>query len=244
MKTEKLKSVKRCIAGMAAAAAVLGLGCQQSVQAQGMIDLTKESSLELEIPKDSVYFEDAVRPDIQAKIYRIADVSENGEFTLTDDYGIDLKDIGTAGGPDWEEAAKTVEAHIKDARVQKILTLEKGESAAADVVPGMYLVSVESAESKTYQYEAEPFLTAIPAQTADGEWLYDVTCEVKLGRNAIKETPAVPVKQPTAATTVKAPRTVQTGDSILYIAGASCIVLAAGILTVCIARKKLHRHTD
>lgn len=120
------------------------------------------------------------------QLYRVAEVSSSGTFTLTGDfqgYPVSLEDQSTAG---WRNLATTLEGYAQRDQLTPSAqgsTDQQGKltfPAEGDhLSPGLYLVLGAQYVAGRCTYSAEPFLVALPDQDAYGRWRYDVTVEPK-----------------------------------------------------------------
>ncbi len=137
-------------------------------------ELEKPSSLTIIYNDGDVAFS-----GLTVKTYRIADVSEDGNYTLCGDfknYPVSLYDVRSQA--EWQSIASTLASYaIADNIMPTVMqaTDESGTVKYEGLYPGMYLtlsVKNESAEQITV---FENFLTAIPMPAGDGTYNYDVT---------------------------------------------------------------------
>ncbi len=126
---------------------------------------------------------DAAFSGLIIKTYRIADVSEDGNYTLCGDfknYPVSL--YGVRSQAEWQSIAYTLASYAVSDGLQPTITEatdENGTVKYEGLYPGMYLtlsVKNENAEQVT---AFESFLTAIPMPTDDGTYNYDVTAYPK-----------------------------------------------------------------
>ena len=161
------------------------------INAADAIDITKQCSLTLTVPSDSVYRTDSNAPDITAKLYRIASVSESRHFTMLDSsYGVDIEALSQDENADWEAAAATAASNTdgKTPAKEAVIDHTTGEGVASGLETGMYLVMMDTLSSTQYEYSFTPYLISLPnnlyyssQRPEDDEWLYDAESLVKIG---------------------------------------------------------------
>ena len=146
------------------------------VFARESVDLEKKTSLTIQYPCTGVEF----------RIYRVADVSEYGEYTPTSDfeeYAVDFKQKDQNG---WRSLASTLGGYIErdgKAALDTETTDAEGKAYFKELSAGLYLVLGNQAEDGTYIYEAEASLIALPDLGEADQWVYDVTASPKYEKN-------------------------------------------------------------
>ena len=116
-------------------------------------------------------------------LYRVADVSESGEFTLAGDfvdYPISLENLDNAG---WRALAQTLAGYVARDHLGPYKTAKTDENGRAffDHLPtGLYLVMGDSYEKGRTTYTPDPFARCLPNPDGEtGEWMYDVEASCK-----------------------------------------------------------------
>lgn len=200
-----MKAIRTCLLLAAAILLVIGVEPGQTYAA-GAIDLSRPCSLTLytrsspESGEAGEYDDLCSIPQIRGKLYRVADVSFTGEYRSRAPFE-DLH-IPALTAPDrdswaalWEETADKAAAIVEalssvssDAAVT-LTPLEDGSGilgTARELLPGMYLVILEDAQSPVFTYRFRPFLAAVPGnlywETQDESrdaWIYDVSAALK-----------------------------------------------------------------
>ncbi len=138
-----------------------------------VIDVSKESSLKVTYHVDDIYFS-----DVEVKIYRIAQVSRTGIFTLAGDfkdYPVDVTMVETQA--EWDDVTTTLESYITADKITPyaiITTNEKGEAFFPKIETGLYLVLGTTVDMETAIYTFKTFLAAVPSPDAEGNPVYDV----------------------------------------------------------------------
>lgn len=115
-------------------------------------------------------------------IYRVAEVSEDLKFTLTENfegYSVSLSGLDNEG---WTDLAGTLSSYVKR---DKPAADGSGKTGSGGTVTfsalktGLYLVVGSSVVKSGYTYKPEPFLVCLPNRNTDGEWEYSVTAVPK-----------------------------------------------------------------
>ena len=121
--------------------------------------------------------------DIEVKLYRIAQVSADFKYTLTQPFeasGLILDGIRTAG--EWNVIRSTLEAHILAYNIAPefaAVTNEDGQVSFETLETGMYLAIVSQAEQDDLHYRFDSALIALPGLGPDGRWQYQVSVNAK-----------------------------------------------------------------
>lgn len=149
------------------------------VFAREPVDLEQKTSLTIQYPCTGAKF----------RIYRVADVSEYGEYTLTpefEDYAVDLEQKDQSG---WRALASTLGGYVErdgKAAQDTKTTDADGKAYFKELSAGLYLVLGDRAEDDTYKYEAEASLIALPDLDEGDQWVYDVTASPKYEKEPLK----------------------------------------------------------
>lgn len=121
-------------------------------------------------------------------LYRVADVSESGEFSAAGEfasYAVVLTDQDSAG---WRALAETLDGYVQRDGLEPAetgRTSQEGILTFSGLKPGLYLVLGESAEKDGTVYDPMPFLVSLPGLDETDDWVYDVTSKVKYDKHAI-----------------------------------------------------------
>ena len=140
--------------------------------ARGLIDTGKPVSLTIQYPCQDAAFQ----------IYRVAEVSSYGEYTLTGDfkgYSVSLDQPDQAG---WRALAATLEGYAARDGLQALAegkTDANGRVTFTRLEPGMYLVTGEKHTTGRITYTPEPFLVSLPGLDEKDNWVYEVTADPK-----------------------------------------------------------------
>lgn len=117
---------------------------------------------------------------IEVKLYRIAEVSADFKYTLTQSFvasDLCLDGIQTAG--EWNVIRSTLETYILAYDISPECTAVTNADGLVDfeaLKTGMYLAAVSTQE---LQYRFDSALIALPGLGADGRWEYQVSVNAK-----------------------------------------------------------------
>ena len=142
------------------------------------IDVNKECSLTLSFAYGETAFE-----NVSVKLYKVADVSSDFQYTLTSDFSASeliINGIKTDG--EWNTVLSTLEARIiADNIVAKSseMTNANGLVSFEGLKTGLYLVLAEQATQGELTYLFKPALIALPGLNNDGKWEYDISVAAK-----------------------------------------------------------------
>jgi hypothetical protein len=121
--------------------------------------------------------------DMQVKLYRIAEVSADFKYKLTQSFeesGLILDGIRTAG--EWNVVRSTLETHILAYNIAPeftSVTNEDGQVSFESLKTGMYLAIVNQVEQDDLHYRFDSALIALPGLGSDGRWQYQVSVNAK-----------------------------------------------------------------
>ena len=120
---------------------------------------------------------------VQVKLYRIAEVTEDFKYTLTqqfEDSGLILDDIRTTG--EWNVIRSTLEARVIAENIAPEFTSstdKDGKASFSSLKTGMYLAIVGPAEQNGLICQFDSALVALPGLGQDGRWQYQVSVNAK-----------------------------------------------------------------
>lgn len=168
---------KRILKLVLCSAIILSVVCWQIGISAVQIDIEQDSSLTIyySVQKSPVF-------DIQFKLFRVADISAAGKFTLSGDfkdYSVSLENLTNAG---WTDLALTLSGYVSRDGIKPLeskRTDKNGKLTFSTKDTGLYLVTGGKHMSGNYTYTPEPFLVSLPSLDTNGAWYYDVTSEPK-----------------------------------------------------------------
>lgn len=140
--------------------------------AYGPIDLTKKSTLTIQYEWEKVEF----------RIYRVADVSERGQYTLVDPfnkYSIAMVQKDQDG---WRSVAQTLKDYIFRDSIPPLYRLKTDENGCiklTDMEAGVYLVVGNNTSQGDFLYFPSPYLVMLPSPDGNDNWTNDVKTTVK-----------------------------------------------------------------
>ena len=149
-----------------------------TIDASEPINVNQECMLTLTYICEGTAFE-----DISVKLYKIADVSSDYQYTLTSHFEqseLILNGVRTNG--EWNVIRSTLEAHIiadniKADAVAK--TDSEGLVCFESLKPGLYLATVGTVTRKELTCFFDSALVALPGLNTEGNWQYQVTVASK-----------------------------------------------------------------
>lgn len=121
--------------------------------------------------------------DLEVKLYRIAEVSADFQYTLTPTFassGLVLDGIRTAG--EWNVVRSTLEAYILAYNLAPeftSLTNADGTGSFVSLKTGMYLAIAGQAEENGVHYLFDSALISLPGLGPNGRWQYQVSVNAK-----------------------------------------------------------------
>ena len=122
-------------------------------------------------------------PDVQVNLYRIAEVSADFQYTLTQSFaasGLTLNGIQTTG--EWNVVRSTLEAHILAYNIAPeyiSVTNKDGQANFEMLKTGMYLATVGQVEQNNIYYLFDSALIALPTLGPDSHWQYQASVNAK-----------------------------------------------------------------
>ena len=136
-----------------------------SVEAALPVDVNKKCSLEISISSHS-YAEDLSKNDVQVDLYKVASISQGGNYTGLDAFkDIDWSTVkydATQSAKTWKQRASEASKVIKDATPAYTATLKGGYVKLTNLQTGLYLIVVNDMNSQYYSYEFTPYLVSLP----------------------------------------------------------------------------------
>lgn len=155
---------------------VSGLLPEQAL-ARGLVDTEEKANLILKFAPD-----DTPATGTEFRLYHVADITEVGDYTLTenfDDYDIVIENMDEAA---WNDMTVKLQGYISADQIQPDYTMTIGESAVAaftDIELGLYFVSGDSFYANGYYYAPQSFIVSLPTVDAEDVWQYEVVTTPK-----------------------------------------------------------------
>ena len=121
--------------------------------------------------------------ELPVKLYQIADVSSDLQYTLTAPFaatGLTLNGIRT--NSEWNVIRSTLESHIIANRVTEdraLVTGQNGQVCFENLKPGLYLAVPGLGVSGDVQCAFDAALVALPGLGTDGKWQYQQSVTAK-----------------------------------------------------------------
>jgi len=142
------------------------------------IDLSKICELTLDYSSDGVSF-----AGISVKLYKIASVSENCRYTLTDNFAASNVTInGITSQSEWNTVRTTVESFVYSSGVGPVcesVIAEDGSLKFSGLDTGLYFVPAVIAEHDGFRYYFQSAIISLPDLNEDGTWNYSVEADPK-----------------------------------------------------------------
>ena len=148
------------------------------------IDGSRTSSLSVTYQYDTVMLS-----NVDVSLYYLASVDATGVFQFTDDYLDVAFDTTNISSSDLTLQAEMIENYISSHQLQAsslLKTNQNGVTNFSDLVPGLYLVTVDSKVVGDYRYDASPTIVSIPI-LEDGTYQYDVQMNIKTEREELEQ---------------------------------------------------------
>lgn len=121
--------------------------------------------------------------DQSVKLYKVAEVSSDCQYTLTADFaasGLVLNGIKTTG--EWDTIRTTLEAHILANHIEPqtvAKTDAEGKASFSLLTPGLYLASAVHVTQGDLRCVFDSTLVALPGLGEDGLWQYQISVAAK-----------------------------------------------------------------
>lgn len=148
------------------------------------IDSSRTSSLAVTYQYDTVMLS-----NVDVSLYYLASVDATGVFQFTDDYLDVAFDTTNISSSDLTLQAEIIENYISSHQLQATSFLKTNQNGVANfsnLVPGLYMVAVDSKIVGDYRYDASPTIVSIPI-LEDGTYQYDVQMNIKTEREELEQ---------------------------------------------------------
>ena len=179
------KSIKKSCALLIACALTLSaFAVLPKANAANMVDTgKKDCSIDFKTGGDDKVSADLGTTTVDVKLYKVADISEVGDYTASGDFAqldvsaLDASDSTSAD--EWLKRATEAVGMVTDStKPTAEVSLTDGEGKAEDLATGLYLVMADKAQTTNYEYTFTPYLISLPNnyyyQTGD-DWVYELS---------------------------------------------------------------------
>jgi len=130
-------------------------------------DPSRMCSLEISYSKEGISFE-----DLKIDIYRVAKLTDEGEYELLEPYsGYPIKIHGITSQQEWTETAQTIKSYVTAEHVSAYRSLKTGSDGKVfftDLETGLYMVKGVTAENESGTFIFRDFMIYLPAPTESG----------------------------------------------------------------------------
>ncbi len=149
------------------------------------VDTAKPVSLTLEYGHDGQPF---VGQSI--RLFRVADLSEYVEFTLTGafaDLPVDVNHVKTQ--EEWHQIASTLEAFVVSGQIApdaQTITDDDGVASFPALAQGLYLVQGIRVDAEGGYWQFDSFMLTLPDLNDSDQWVYDLAAKPKSSFHEVK----------------------------------------------------------
>lgn len=149
-----------------------------SAEAATAVDTQIPGSLTLTYSYDGQPFS-----GITVGIYRVADISQYADFTLTGAFSqlpVEVNKVKTQ--QEWKQVASTLSAYVTAQSIpadREAVTDQDGVVSFSGLPLGLYLVAGVRAEQKNGYCQFDSFMISVPDLNEQDEWVYDVVAKPK-----------------------------------------------------------------
>lgn len=158
-------------------ALILCLGLGSARCAAAVPDPGHPCSLTLCYTQDAIAF-----PDLEVEIYRVAELSADGEYKLAAPFsGYPIHIHGITSQQEWQDTAQTIKSYIAANQIgayQSQRTDDTGTAVFTDLETGLYLVKGTIAHNANGTYAFSDFMIYLPTPV-DSDYDYDVEANPK-----------------------------------------------------------------
>lgn len=150
------------------------------VMARDLINLNQRHTLTVEYPCADTSFQ----------IYKVADVSETGSYTLTETFAKYPVVFENMDQTQWRTLALTLESYIARDDIQPLAeqsTDANGKTTFQDLDAGLYILIGRNQSDSTYRYECEPAMIQLPGLNEKEEWITEVTAKPKYMKQPVSQ---------------------------------------------------------
>ena len=148
------------------------------VRARELINLNQKHTLAVEYPCADTGF----------LLYKVADISETGNYTLTENFASYPVSVENMDQTQWRTFAITLEGYIVRDGIQPLAeqsTDQDGKTMFKDLEAGLYILIGRNQSDSAYRYECEPAMIQLPGLNENEEWITQVTANPKYTKQPI-----------------------------------------------------------
>lgn len=169
---------KRKIIGAILTIAFLMSFMALAAEAVTTVDTARSGSLKLAYGYDGQPIE-----GITVRVYRVATISENVEFTLTGAFAelpVEVNRVKTQD--EWRQVASTLATYVTTMSIPadaESVTDQEGNVSFTELPLGLYLVEGVRAERENGYCQFDSFVISVPNLDETDQWVYDVVAKPK-----------------------------------------------------------------
>lgn len=174
------KSIVRYIALLMLMLTV-ALSAAMPINAAGYLDTSKKATLTVQFRP-----EDISAADVRFELFKVADVNEYAELTLTKNFENIPVDLSSPDSSVWASAAEEAETCVSANSLKadySAVTDKDGNAVFGNVSAGLYLLRGESFIINHDAYKPQSYLIMLPDLADDSSWNYDVTSIPKFDKS-------------------------------------------------------------
>ena len=166
--------------------------------ADGAVDPSHPASLTV-----SYQYNGKAIPNVEFYVFKVADVSADGSFTLAGDFaGFSGSVNGLNSADEWNKLATELEQYASAKSLKPAYTGTTGNDGKVQfpakgeaMMPGLYLMTCGNTKIDNEVYTSQPSVISLPSEE-DGNWQYDVAVNAKCGHTPVPTTPPVVTPPP------------------------------------------------
>lgn len=197
------------------------------------IDVSRPSSLTVTYQYDTLLL-----TNVDVSLYYLAGIDASGEFMFTDEYQSVSFDTTDISASELTLQAEVIERYIEDNSLQSTSLLKTNQNGIANfssLVPGLYLVTVDSKVVDNCRYDASPTIINIPT-LENGAYQYDVKINIKTEKEELEQEVTSPGDNNSDNNSEAVPNTI---DNIIFyvILLVTSIIIIFGVIIYILKKK-------
>ncbi len=129
-------------------------------------------------------------PGATFDIYKVADIDEDSNIKLREDFSNYPVDFNKAKQNEWNDYALTLKGYVQRDKVKPMVTGMTDDRGIykSKLKTGLYLVDIKPLTIDNYTYESSPFLVLLPSLDKEtSTWNYDVISKPKIKKDEKKD---------------------------------------------------------